>query len=191
MSRISTVDESGGAEVVEAHVLFPRDCWAALERLAAMRQKTQSQALVEAVALAHYLDLELAAGSQLATRRLDGKVYVLHFPWLQAAGSSAIRGDVSVPPSTEMTSLTESELQELQRRLDAAREALARGGFAWPSPEEMSDEEEVLIREMRLDELRAEQEVQRIRNMQRVDAARREQEQGRTFWGRMWRRRGR
>jgi len=154
--------------------LFPRECWAALERLAAIQQKTESQALVEAVALAHYVDLELAAGSQLATRRPNGKFYVLHVPWLEAAGTKAIRGDVSVPAATEVM----APVKDMG------------GQLAWPYAGERSRDEEDLIREMRLDELRTEQIVATIRNEQRVDAARRQREQDGTFWSRVWRGRG-
>lgn len=168
---VSTEEEPERAVAVEAHVLFPRDCWAALERLAAMQQKTESQTLVEAVALAHYLDLELAAGSELVTRRPSGKSYVLHFPWLQATAARAIRGDVS--------------------SLTAARGAPGIGGpLAWPDASELSEEEEDLIRAMRLEELRTAREVARIQNERRIHAARREQEQDRTLWNRLWRRRG-
>ena len=159
---------------IEAHFLLPRDAWAALEGLAVRHEKTHSLALVDAVALAHYVDLELTAGSQLVARRANGKFYELFFPWLHGSISPPVRGSITVQHPDSGGVGTADDTAEAR-------------------PIEWSPEEEEIRREIRLDNLSAERELARMRNQQRIEEARqlskeaRESKRRPGFW-RRWRR---
>ena len=77
----------GRGSIVELRVNLTREAVDALHELAERQERTESETLQNAIALAFYIDQQVGEDGAVLVRRPDGELYELIFPWLRGMQS--------------------------------------------------------------------------------------------------------